>query len=153
MPVTNVGGRWSSGDLEIYDTGSGTTLATFSATDDALSAAAMVLTTLKLGIGASTAAAGSSTSDAGALPAATAVVYPTTAADGTKGVKIHADDKVTGRVLFIGNGVSNAILKIYAPTGGAINGASADAAYSTVSGKGALIVCLSSSGNTWLALG
>lgn len=104
-------------------------------------------------IGASTAAAGTTTADAGVLPAATAKIYPTTAADGTKGVRIHAADKFTGNMLFIGNGVSNQILKVYAPAGGAINGAAADAAFSSASGKGVLIVCLSGSGNTWLALG
>lgn len=101
-------------------------------------------------IGASTAAAGSSTSDAGALPSG-ALIYPTTAADGTKGVRVHASDKVTGRMLFIGNGVSNQILKVYPPSGGTINGASADAAFSSASGKGVVIVCLDSTGNTWLA--
>src|SRR4051812_2618265 len=85
--------------------------------------------------GTTTAAAGSTTADAGALPAAAGTVYPTTAADDTKGVIVHADDKVTGRVLMIGNGVSNKILKIYAPSGGTINGAAADAAFSSVSGK------------------
>ena len=80
-------------------------------------------TTLTAASGASTAAAGTTTSDAGVLPAATASFYPTTGADDAKGVRIHADDKVTGRVLFIGNGVSNKILKVYAPSGGTINGA------------------------------
>jgi len=102
-------------------------------------------------IGASTAAAGTTTADAGVLPAATAEVYPTTAADGTKGVRVHADDKVKGRTIRIGNGVSNAILKVYAPSGGAINGAAADAAFSSVSGKGVIIMCLSADDNTWLA--
>lgn len=103
--------------------------------------------------GASTAAAGSTTSDAGVLPAATSRFYLTSAADGTKGVRIHADDKVTGRELFIANGVSNAVLKVYAPSGGAINGASADAAYSSASGKGVLIKCIDATANTWAALG
>lgn len=102
-------------------------------------------------IGASTAAAGTTTSDATELPAGTANVYPTTGADGTKGVRIHASDKVTGRELKIGNGVSNQILKIYPPSGGTINGAAADAAFSSASGKGVIIVCLSDSSNTWLA--
>jgi hypothetical protein len=102
-------------------------------------------------IGASTAAAGTTTTDAGVLPAATATTYPTTAANGTTGVRIHANDKVTGRVLFIGNGVSNQILKVYPPSGGTINGAAGDAAFSSVSGKGVIIQCLSSAGNTWLA--
>ncbi len=102
-------------------------------------------------IGASTAAAGSTTSDAGVLPAATASIYPTTAADDTKGVRINAADKVTGRTLTIGNGVANKILKVYAPSGGVINGGSADAAFSSASGKGVTITCLSGAGNTWLA--
>lgn len=102
-------------------------------------------------IGASTAAAGTTTADAGALPAGTAAVYPTTGADGTKGVVINAADKVTGRKIFVGNGVSNAVLKVYPPSGGTINGASADAAFSSGSGKGCELVCLSGAGNTWLA--
>ena len=114
--------------------------------------------TAKLGvvnrsIGASTAAAGSATGDSGVLPAGTAPVYPTSAADGTKGVRIHASDNVTGRQIFVANGVSNQILKIYPPTGGTINGASADAAYSTASGKGALLTCLNSSTSAWAAIG
>lgn len=110
-------------------------------------------TTANSTVGASTAAAGSTTADAGALPAGTAPVYPTTAADDTKGVVISTSDKVTGRRLFIGNGVANKILKVYPPSGGTINGGSADAAYSSASGKGVEIVCLSSASNTWLAIG
>lgn len=105
---------------------------------------------VNLAIGASTAGAGTTTSDAGALPAGTAPVYPTTGANGTVGVKISTSDKVTGRVLFIGNGVSNAVLKVYGPTGATINGASADAAFSSVSGKGVIAICLNASSNTWL---
>jgi len=101
--------------------------------------------------GASTAAAGSATGDAGVLPAGTSSVYPTTAADGTKGVRVDGADKVTGRMIFIGNGVSNQILKVYPPSGGTINGAAADAAFSSASGKGVIMVCLSSAANTWLA--
>lgn len=103
------------------------------------------------GIGGSTAAAGTTTSDAGVLPAGTAAIYPTTAADGTKGVRIHANDKVTGVCLFIGNGVAASTLKVYAPSGGTINGAAADAAFVSASGKGVFITCLSGAGNTWLA--
>lgn len=102
-------------------------------------------------IGASTAAAGTTTADAGVLPAATATTYPTTAANGTTGVRINAADKVTGRVLFIGNNVSNQILKVYGPSGATINGAAGDAAFSSVSGKGVIIQCTSSGANTWLA--
>lgn len=100
--------------------------------------------------GGSTAAAGSTTTDAGVLPAGTAAVYPTTAADDTKGVRVHANDKVTGRMLFIGNGVSNKILKAYGPSGATINGGAADAAFSSVSGKGIILYCLSGAGNSWL---
>lgn len=101
-------------------------------------------------IGASTAAAGSTYEDAGALPAGTACIYPTTAADDTKGVIISDSDKVTGRILFIGNGVSNKILKVYPATGGTANGGSANVAFSSASGKGVVAICLSSSSNTWL---
>ncbi len=101
-------------------------------------------------IGASTAAAGTNVGTAGALPAGTANVYPTTAADGTKGVVIHAKDQVTGRRLFIGNYVSNQVLKVYGPSGAVVNGAAADAAFSSVSGKGVTAICLSGVGNTWL---
>lgn len=101
-------------------------------------------------IGASTLAAGSTTSDATALPAGTASVYPTTAANDAKGVVINAADKVTGRVLFIGNGVADKVLKVYPAAGGTINGASADAGFSSVSGKGVIAICLDSGANTWL---
>lgn len=101
-------------------------------------------------IGASTAAAGSTYADAGALPAGTAKVYPTSAADDTKGVILHANDQVTGRVLYVGNNVSNKILKVYGPAGAVINGAAANAGFSSVSGAGVVAVCLSGSGNTWL---
>jgi predicted RecA/RadA family phage recombinase len=103
------------------------------------------------GIGVSTEAAGSSSADAAELPAGTASVYPTTGANDSTGVIINAADKVTGRMLFIGNGVSNKILKVYPPSGGSINGGSANAAFSSDSGKGVIVVCLSSGDNTWLA--
>lgn len=99
--------------------------------------------------GASTAAAGTTTADATVLPARTAGVYPTTAADDTKGVRIHADDNVAGTKIIIFNGVSNKILKIYPPSGGTINGAAADAAFSTASGKGAMLYC--DAAGTWFA--
>lgn len=101
-------------------------------------------------VGASTAAAGTTTADAGALPAG-ATILPTTGADDAAGVLINAADKVTGRMLHIGNGVSNKVLKVYPATGGTINGAAANAAFSSASGKGVIAVCLSGSANTWLA--
>jgi predicted RecA/RadA family phage recombinase len=117
----------------------------------AASIATVINGPLTRGIGASTAAAGSTYEDAGALPAGTAGVYPTAGADNTAGVIVHASDKVTGRQILIGNGVSDKILKVYAPAGGRINGNSANAAFSSVSGKGVIMVCLSADDNTWLA--
>lgn len=115
-------------------------------------AAGLAITTImNRAAGASTAAAGSTFADAGALPAGTASVYPTTGADGTKGVIVNVADKVTGRTINIGNGVSNQILKVYGPSGASINGSAADAAFSSASGKGVVMYCLSSGANTWLA--
>jgi hypothetical protein len=132
---------------------SGDTLAALTVTT--LTSTTATITTLvdtkeTAGVGASTAAAGNAVGNAGALPAGTAKIYPTTAADDTKGVVIDAADQVTGRVLLIGNGVSNKILKVYGPSGAVINGAAADAAFSSASGKGVIAACLSGSGNTWL---
>jgi hypothetical protein len=118
---------------------------------DALTVTALTTGTETTTVGASTAAAGTDTTNAGALPAGTGKVYPTTAANDTKGVKIDATDKVTGRMLLIGNGVADKILKVYGPTGAVINGAAADAAFSSASGAGVVVVCLSGAGNTWLA--
>jgi hypothetical protein len=101
--------------------------------------------------GASTAAAGSNNADAAALPSGTSSTYPVTGADDTKGVIISATDKITGKVVRVGNLVFNKIIKVYPPDGGTINGASANAAYSSGSGKGVVLQCLSSSGNTWMA--
>lgn len=100
-------------------------------------------------VGASSAAAGTTTTDATVLPAGTADVYPTTAADGTKGVRLHANELWTGRRIFIGNGVGNQILKVYPPTGGNINALGVDAAFSSASGKGVILICLSQGSNTW----
>ncbi len=98
------------------------------------------------GLGASTAADGSSEADAEGLPAGTASVYPTTAADDTKGVKLNAADKVLGRMVIITNGVHNKILKVYPPAGGNIAGAGADVAISTASGRGLILVCTNAGG-------
>ncbi len=97
--------------------------------------------------GVSTAAAGNDSTNYGALPAGTANLYPTTAADDTKGVGINAADNVTGREIRIANGVSNKILKVYPPTGGTINGAAANVAFSSASGKGVIIICTDSTAN------
>lgn len=103
-------------------------------------------------IGVSTAATGTTTANAGALPSGSKI-YPTTAADDTKGVIINSGDQITGYVFTVGNGVSNKILKVYPPSGGSINGAAADAAYSSASGKSVRMECLSATANTWFAMG
>ena len=103
------------------------------------------------GVGASTAALGTTYASAAGLPAGTASIYPVTAADDAVGVIIDAADKVTGRTLFIGNLVSNKILKVYGPSGASINGAGANVGFSSVSGKGVIITCLSGASNTWMA--
>jgi hypothetical protein len=102
-------------------------------------------------VGVSTAAAGSTTADAGLLPSGTSTCYPTTAADDTKGVRLAAGDAVTNNRIFIANGVANKILKVYPPTGGTINGAVADAGFSSASGKGVVIICLNGTTNAWAA--
>lgn len=99
-----------------------------------------------------TAAAGSTAGDAAALPQA-GTVYPVSGADGTKGVILDIHDAWLGNRIYIANLVSNAVLKVYPPTGGTINGAAANAAVSTASGKGITLICLAatSTGGTWSA--
>lgn len=103
-------------------------------------------------IAASTAAAGSTAGDAGVLVGG-CTHYPVSAADDTKGVIMHQRDAVTGAVVEIGNLVSNKILKVYPPTGGTINGAAANAAFSTASGKGVTLRCIAGGvGGTWASV-
>lgn len=111
------------------------------------------LSTVKavLPVAAVTAAAGSTYADAGALPAGTSSLYWVSGADDTKGVIIDVSDQVDGRVIEIGNTVSNKILKIYAPAGGTINGGAANGAYSTPSGYSARLQCTDAAANTWRA--
>lgn len=99
-------------------------------------------------IGASTAAAGTNAGTATVLPAGTARVYPVTGGDGTKGVAIHASDKVTNRTIWIAN-KSNAVLKIYPPMGGNFGGLGADAPYSSAAATGVIVICEDASANTW----
>jgi hypothetical protein len=110
-------------------------------------------------VSSSTAAAGSSSTDAGLLPfsqvgptGSPCCILPTTGADGTKGVRLHASDNVTGTIVFVANGVANQTLKIYPPTGGTINGASTDAAHVTASGAGCTLCCVNGSTGQWAAM-
>jgi hypothetical protein len=102
-------------------------------------------------LGGTTAAAGTNSGNAAVLPAGTARDYPVTGADGTKGVRVNAADLVTNRRLRVLNGVANAVLKIYPPPGGTINGAAADAAVSTPSGLGLILYCSDAANNVWYA--
>jgi hypothetical protein len=99
--------------------------------------------------GEHTHAAGSTSADAAALPAATSLAYLVQNANGTTGVKIHADDAVIGRTLYIINQVSNKILKIYPHTGGYINGLADTVAFSTGSGRSAILLCVAT--DNWVA--
>ena len=119
--------------------------------DTSLSAAALAELVHEMVVGASTAALGTDSGTAAVLPDATGGVYPVTAADGTVGVRLHADDKVLDRRIMIVNEVTNKILKIYPPTGGTINGAAADAAFATLSGSGAILICTNATTNAWIA--
>ena len=115
-----------------------------------------VLTAVNPGIATSTAAAGTSQGTAGALPSGGGV-YPTTASNGTNGVVLAAADVVVGRMIFITNPVASQPLIVYPPTGysSTINAGAANAAYSSASAKGALLICLSgtpTSTSTWMAL-
>ena len=104
-------------------------------------------------IPASVAAAGTDSTNFTNLPTG-GDVYQVTGADGTKGVGILAADAFRGNIIIVGNLVANQILKIYPPAGGAINGASANAAYSTASGKGAIFVCITGGASSvWVASG
>ena len=102
-------------------------------------------------VGGSTAAAGTTHADATGLPAGTASTYPVTGADDAKGVILDVADKVTGRIVMVANLVSNKILKVYPPAGGTINGAAADAGFSSVSGKGVILQCLNAATSAWAA--
>jgi len=102
-------------------------------------------------VAASTAAAGSTYADAGALPAGTSSIYWVSGADDTKGVILDVSELIDGRVLQIGNTVSNKILKVYSPAGGTINGGAANGAYSPPSGCSAWLQCTSAADNTWKA--
>jgi len=103
-------------------------------------------------IATSTPALGTNAATAAVLVGGKAL-YPVSAADGTKGVIIAAVDAQLGNEIKIGNRVATAVLKIYPPTGGTINGASANAAHDTTSGQGVTLICLvAASGGTWVTV-
>ena len=101
---------------------------------------------------ASIAAAGTNAATAAVLVGGKAV-YPVTGANGTTGVILAAVDAVLGNEIKVGNRAAAAILKIYPPTGGTINGASANAAFDTTSGQGITLICMAAaSGGTWITV-
>jgi len=101
-----------------------------------------------------TAAAGTTQGNAGALPALAGNIYPVSGASGTNGVVLAAADAIVGRQILITNPVAQALL-IYPPAGGSatINAGAANAAYTTASAKGALLTCIVAGANSqWCAL-
>lgn len=92
------------------------------------------------------AGAGTTVSDAGAL-SATKMFHQVTGANGTVGVKF-ATAAAAGQVHYILNTTAG-ILKVYAASGGTINGAAADAAFSALTGIKP-ILCVSTGANTWI---
>lgn len=108
---------------------------------------------LDLSIGGSTAAAGANSAGATVLPAATASVYIVTGSDDAKGIRLHASDLVTGRIICIVNAVNNKAMLVYPPTGGSFSNGSADAAYTGASGKSVMVICTSAGGNQWYGIG
>ena len=97
-----------------------------------------------------TAAAGTDSATAGVLGSGK-MVQVATGADDTKGVRIADADKVTDTMIFIANNVADKILKVYPPTGGEFNGAAADAAFSSASGKGVFVYCYDAGSGFWMA--
>jgi hypothetical protein len=99
------------------------------------------------GAAAAVAAAGSAQGDAAAI---TAKVNVISAADGTKGVVLPAGDGDCPAVFVLYSSVVTNACKVYPPTGGSINAASANAAFSMTAQKPTLFVRVSSL--QWLAL-
>lgn len=91
------------------------------------------------------AAAGTTVSDATAL-SATASIHRVTGADGTAGVKFATS--TAGQFDIILNATAG-VLKVYAASGGTVNGGSVDAAFSALTGIKP-ILCYSTAANTWI---
>lgn len=104
------------------------------------------------GVNTTTAAAGTNQGNAATLPSLNGQVYPVSGANGTVGVIIAAADNVTGRTITIAN-LAAAILLIYPPSGGTIGAGATNAAFSTVSGHGAMLTCLNGAAGQWSVLG
>jgi hypothetical protein len=91
------------------------------------------------------AAAGTTVADATAL-SATAQIHRVTGADGAVGVKFATS--TAGQFEIILNATSG-VLKIYAASGGTVNGGSANAAFSALTGIKP-ILCYSTAADTWI---
>lgn len=96
----------------------------------------------------SVASAGSVQGDAGAL-SGTKFFHQVTGADGIKGVILAAaGNENVGDVHFILNTTAG-VLKVYPATGGTINGAAANSAFSALTGIKP-IVCYTTAASTWI---
>jgi len=91
------------------------------------------------------AGAGSTVADAGAL-SATKMFHQVTGANGTLGVKFAT--AAAGQVHYILNTTAG-VLKVYAASGGTINGAAADAAFQALTGIKP-ILCVATGADTWI---
>lgn len=91
------------------------------------------------------AVAGTTVADATAL-SSSKHIHRVTGADGTAGVKFATS--TAGQFEIILNGTAG-VLKIYAASGGTVNGGSADAAFSALTGIKP-ILCYSTAADTWV---
>lgn len=92
------------------------------------------------------AGAGTTVADAGQL-SATKVIHRVTGADGTVGVKMSASMLVDGVQIILNT--TAGVLKIYAESGGTVNGGSADAAFSALTGIKP-IICVKTAALTYI---
>lgn len=92
------------------------------------------------------AGAGTTTSDAAVL-SATKHIHQLTGANGTVGWKFPAGDGVGSFEILLNT--TAGVAKIYAQTGGTVNGGAADAAFSALTGVKP-ILCFCTATNTWI---
>ena len=97
----------------------------------------------------SVAAAGTTVADAGAVTSSSGAFILGTGGNGTKGIVLPTG--AAGDVFFIKNDdAANGILKVYAASGGKINGGSANAALSFAAKTAAVLFCIAA--DSWVSL-
>lgn len=94
------------------------------------------------------AAAGSTVADAGAVTAGSGALIHATGADATKGIKLPTGS--AGQFYVIKNAdAANAVLKVYAASGGKINNGATDAALSMAAKTCATLYCIAA--DSWVS--